>query len=89
MLLYSRDLPGGGMVMINGEQKGPSAYRGYISVERRSDPERRVGHQPPVIAEVSAATQISALRILYDIASDNLAIARGISKWETQRRVMS
>lgn len=47
MLLYSRDLPGGGVVMISGEQKGPSAYRGYISVERRRDPGRRVGHEPP------------------------------------------
>jgi hypothetical protein len=86
MLLYSRELPGGGLVMIEGMSDSPSSYHGCIRVERRADPKRRIGHEPPIIAEVSTGSQTSAFRMLYDVASDNVAIARGLIKWQSKRR---
>ena len=48
-----------------------------VLVERRGDRSRRAGHQPPVIHEDSWKAE-SGLSDLYRIASDNVAIARGL-----------
>ncbi|MBX6332770.1 MAG: hypothetical protein IRY91_13060 [Gemmatimonadaceae bacterium] len=87
VLLYSRELPGGGMVTIESlaVDSGKSC-RARISVERRSDPKRREGHTPPVIAEASAPSQAAAFKELYEIASDNVAVARGLIQWQARRR---
>jgi hypothetical protein len=115
VLLYSRELPGGGIVMIEAltshggggggggggaasegikgaeggggspGSKGSGFCRGRISVERRVDPKRREGHTPPVIAEVDAPSQAAVFQELYRIASDNVAIARGLIQWQARR----
>lgn len=84
--LYSRDLPGGGYVTIEVVPHSASTFRAQVCVERRSDPRRRVGHQPPVIAELTGATQASVFKALYEIASDNVAIARGLVQWQSKRK---
>ncbi len=86
VLLYSRELPGGGIVTIEALPEGSPSCHARVSVERRSDPKRREGHLPPVIAEARAATQASAFKELYQIASDNVAVARGLIQWQARRR---
>lgn len=84
-LLYSRELPGGGYVAIEVlDSEGPT-HRARLSVERRSDPQRRVGHYPPVIAEANGPSRAGVFTELFRIASDNVAIARGIMEWQTRR----
>ena len=46
----------------------------------------RHGHIPPVIAEASASSQAMAFKELYQIASDNVAIARGLIQWQARQR---
>jgi hypothetical protein len=87
--LYTRRLPGGGMVKIEvaptPAQPHPPDYQARVCVERRSDPKRREGHTPPVIAEAVAPTQALALAELFGIASDNVAVARGLIRWQAHR----
>jgi hypothetical protein len=86
VLLYSRDLPGGGIVRIESDTVDGPTIRAELTVERRTDPVRRVGHRPPVIAQASGPTRTSVLNELYAIASDNVAIARGLIRWQSARR---
>jgi hypothetical protein len=86
ILLYSRGLPGGGVVTIEAIAEQTPAVRARVSVERRIDPQRRDGHEPPVIAEAEAPTQSTAFKELYRIASDNVAVARGLIQWQARRR---
>jgi len=86
VLLYSRGLPGGGVVTIEAVSRETPEVRARVSVERRIDPQRRDGHAPPVIAEAKAATQSTAFKQLYQIASDNVAVARGLIKWQARKR---
>jgi hypothetical protein len=81
MRLYTRNLPGGGTVVIEDEAPGGrSSFRGWIVVERRTDPYRRSGHLPPIIAEATGASREDVFRQLYPIASDNVEIARALRK---------
>jgi hypothetical protein len=52
-------------------------------VERRSDPSRRDGHAPPVIASAEGASTHSVFRQLLEIASDNVAVARALLRWQS------
>ena len=93
-LLYTRELPGGGYVTIEtdaaadamDEQVAAVGVHARVSVERRGDPKRREGHTPPVIAEASGSTASDVLRELYEIARDNVAVARGLIQWQARRR---
>lgn len=84
-VLYSRELPGGGYVAIEVLDEDGRTHRARLSVERRSDPQRRVGHYPPVIAEAEGGTRAGVFTELFRIASDNVAIARGIMEWQARR----
>ncbi|HUO52747.1 MAG TPA: hypothetical protein VMT93_09520 [Gemmatimonadaceae bacterium] len=86
VLLYTRELPGGGMVTIEAQPEGTPSVQARVSVERRTDPKRREGHVPPVIAEARSSTQASAFKELYGIAADNVAVARGLIQWQARRR---
>ena len=81
-ILYHRELPGGGSVAIEALPSNGHACRARVRVERRCDPRRRAGHAPPVIAEASGDTLAVVLEQLYDIASDNVAIARELVRWQ-------
>ena len=85
-VLYTRELPGGGFVAIEALPSEGAVYRARVSVERRTDPARRSGHLPPVIAEAEGATRSTVFDDLFRIASDNVAVARGIRRWQSDRR---
>lgn len=87
-LLYSRDLPGGGRVTIEASSIGASdaaPCKARVIVERRRDPQRREGHSPPVIIEAEAPTRERVYQELVVIASDNVAVARGLIQWQSKR----
>jgi hypothetical protein len=83
--LYVRDLPGGGYVAIDlvtdalPEQGMPCCAR--VAVERRTTHDRRAGHEPPVIAEAQGESRSQVFGELYRVACDNVAVARGLLRW--------
>jgi hypothetical protein len=77
VLLYSRELPSGGFVMIEADAEA-GVHHAFLAVERRSDPSRRAGHEPPVIAEARGTSRATVFRELYAIARDNTAISRAL-----------
>lgn len=78
MLIYSRELPSGGFVMIEADNAEGGLHCAFLAVERRSDPSRRAGHEPPVIAEARGTSRATVFRELYAIARDNTAISRAL-----------
>ena len=78
MLLYSRELPSGGFVLIEADSAEGGLHHAFLAVERRSDPSRRAGHEPPVIAEARGTSRQIVFKELYAIARDNLAISRAL-----------
>lgn len=85
-VLYTRELPGGGFVAIESLASEDGVHRARISVERRNEMDRRDGHERPVIAELEGASRAAVFDELYRIAVDNVAIARGIMRWQAARR---
>lgn len=87
--LYRRDLPGGGFVAIeltkevDGNREIP---RTRVCVERRLDSARRAGHQCPIIADVDGDRSVTGFADLYNIAADNVAIARALLDWQRRPR---
>lgn len=86
-VLYMRELPGGGYVAIEAIPSEGPRYRARVSVERRADPARRAGHLPPIIAEAEGATRSIVFNDLYEIACNNVAVASGIRRWQSDRRL--
>jgi hypothetical protein len=78
VLLYSRELPFGGFVLIEADSAEGGLHHAFLAVERRSDPSRRAGHEPPVIAEARGPSRQIVFRELYAIARDNIAISRAL-----------
>jgi hypothetical protein len=87
-VLYSRDLPGGGYVIVDAGPAGGAAggHRARLVVERRAEPARRAGHAPPVIAQCEAPDADSAGDPLRGIAADNVRLALALRKWAHERR---
>jgi hypothetical protein len=77
---YTRELPGGGFVVIEGLPSAGRLVRARVVVERRADRQRRPGHVPPVIAEAEGATRDVVLEELRRVASDNVAVASAIRR---------
>jgi hypothetical protein len=82
-ILYTRELPGGGFVAID-SLSDSRGHHARLWVERRSDPTRRFGHLPPIIAECNEANADAALDKLRPIAADNLSLAQEIRRWQTR-----
>ncbi|HEV7994437.1 MAG TPA: hypothetical protein VGP25_21625 [Gemmatimonadaceae bacterium] len=85
---YHRLMPGGGYVEIEVEQvsTGESARpRGRLIVERRAESGRRLGHQPPVVAEVMHDDIDALIAELFQLAHDNAALARSLMQWQSAR----
>jgi hypothetical protein len=78
-ILYERPLPGGGYVHVQ-ETDGTDTgtHRVAVAVERRGDPSRRDGHQPPVIATAEGRSLSALVRRLLGIAADNVEVAKGL-----------
>ena len=85
--VYRRALPGGGYVAIDSspDATGDSGVKAQVLVERRSDPGRRVGHAPPVVAETEAADVEQAVGALSEIADNNVEVARALQRWQARR----
>jgi hypothetical protein len=81
VLLYSRELPSGGFVMIEADNAEGGLHHAFLAVERRSDPVRRAGHEPPVIAEARGTSRAIVFKELYAIARDNSAISHALLRW--------
>lgn len=77
-ILYQRELPGGGFVHVHEEAADEAVHRGHVAVERRTDPDRRDGHEPPIIAMAEGASAQSVIRQLLEVATDNVAIATAL-----------
>lgn len=78
-VLYERPLPGGGYVHVEEDaHEDTETHRARISVERRSDPARREGHEPPVIESFEGKSSPSVFQRLLSIARDNVEVARGL-----------
>jgi hypothetical protein len=60
--------------------------RGRVAVERRAPGERRGSQELPIIAEVERADVSTVFNELYQIACDNVAVARGLLSWQATRR---
>jgi hypothetical protein len=85
-VLFTRDLPGGGYVAIESLPPEAGVHRARVCVERRTDPDRRLGHVPPIIVTLEGGSPAELFEELYRIAVDNVEIARGILKWQAARR---
>ena len=85
-MLFTRELPGGGYVTIESLPSEGGVYRARVSVERRIDPERRLGHLAPTIVTLEGGSETELFEALYRIAVDNVEIARGIMRWQAERR---
>jgi hypothetical protein len=83
--LYSRELPGGGYVIIEELPPEGGLFRAQLTVERRTDPVRRDGHERPVIATAEGSSAQDVYRDLLQIASDNVEVARCILRWQARR----
>lgn len=78
-IVYQRELPGGGYVQLEEESlQDTETHRAHITVERRTDPTRRDGHEPPVIARAEGRSPQSVFGELFRIAQDNVAIAKAL-----------
>lgn len=83
--VYERSLPTGGYVRVDGYPLTSAHYRAVVRVERRGDPNRRFGHQPPVVAEADGASPEGVLDGLLAIAANNVALATAILRWQAAR----
>lgn len=78
-VVYQRELPGGGFVHVEQEDlANTQTRRAHVTVERRTDPTRRDGHEPPVIASAEGRSSQNVFGELLRIAQDNVAIAKGL-----------
>lgn len=78
-ILYQRELPGGGFVHVEEESLHTTdTHRAHVTVERRTDPNRRDGHEPPVIARAEGLSGQLPFGELLSIAQDNVAIAKAL-----------
>jgi hypothetical protein len=92
--LYRRELPGAGFVCIDVTDVADEASPGVpressrirVYVERRANEARRIGHEPPILAECEGDDSAPALGELYRMASDNVALARALLEWQTRRQ---
>ena len=90
--IYRRELPGAGYVAIDvttshdeGSGSGVMDSRIRVYVERRDSEERRIGHQPPLVAEFAGDQRAPEVGELYRLASDNAALARALLEWQGRR----
>ena len=85
MVIEATELPSA----VPGAEGTDSTYRASLCVERRTDPARRSGHSPPVVAEARGESTEALLESLYPIASDNVAVAQRILLWQAANRPAS
>lgn len=85
-ILYARPLTSGGYVAIEASQPAGAPYRACVYVERRTDPLRRDGHAPPVLAQYEGPTRLSVMHELYRVAADDALLEREMALLARPRR---
>jgi hypothetical protein len=88
--LYHRPMPGGGYVDVEMEvvhERGDAEglVRGRVTLERRAEQGRRVGHRAPVVAELTGNDVNEVMADLFRLACDNAALARSMMRWQAER----
>jgi hypothetical protein len=86
--LYHRPMPGGGYVDVEMDivrERGDATgrVRGRVILERRADHDRRIGHRPPVISEMTGDDVNDVMTELFRVACDNAALARSMMRWQS------
>ncbi|MGQ0539592.1 MAG: hypothetical protein ACT4R6_11630 [Gemmatimonadaceae bacterium] len=61
-------------------------HRAVVTVERRTDPTRRDGHTPPIVAVATGPSAQGVFRQLLEIAGDNIAIAKALLRSQADGR---
>jgi hypothetical protein len=92
--LYRRPMPGGGYVEVELEAARASVdgtsdsqrHRGRVVMERRADPARRFGHRAPVIVELVSDDRDELMSELFQLAQDNVALARSLLRLQSTRQ---
>ena len=84
--VYLRELPGGGYVAIevDRERADRELPRARVYLERRGRLDRRSGHPPIVLAEADGDERSPGFTELYQMATDNAAIARALLRLGTR-----
>jgi hypothetical protein len=57
-----------------------------LQVERRADPGRQGGGEPPLIAEARGASRDEVLTELQTLAADDAELARRLARWTAMQR---
>lgn len=86
LLVYRRDLPGGRIVMLTIDELPGGHVVGRLALERRTDPARRIGAEPPIMAEVRGPTRDNVLKALRVIAESDDELGRRLERWAAERR---
>lgn len=82
---YTRELPGGGYVIVEQVDSPSPRIRARVFVERRTDAGRRAGHTPPVVAEAEGDSRDELLEALREIAASNVEVATALRKWQKRK----
>ena len=72
--------------MLSVDELPGGDFAGRLALERRTDPARRVGAEPPIVAEVRGGSREEVLRLLRDIAESDAEIARRLERWTARRQ---
>jgi hypothetical protein len=84
-VIYRRRLATGGEVRIEATLTQAMMYRAEVRIERREDPARRAGHEPPPIATYEGPTKLSVMAELHRVAADDALIERAFARWRARR----
>ena len=86
LLVYRRDLPGGRSVMLSIDDLPDGTVVGRLALERRTDAARRIGAEPPIVAEVRGPSRDEVLQSLRLIAESDDELGRRLERWTAERR---
>lgn len=84
--VYRHDSPGGRIVIITVDERDPNDVVARLQVERRTDPERQGGGEPPLIAEARGTSREAVLAELRALADDDAELARRLARWTAMQR---
>lgn len=84
-VVYRRDYPGGGTIMVSVERVSPELLCGELRLDRRRDPSRTSTGMPPLLALVHGQSHDDVLRSLQALAEDDEEINALLVKWMKER----
>ncbi len=88
-IVYRRDYPGGGTIMVSIERVRDDLLCGELRLDRRRDPSRSSTGMPPLLALVHGHSHDDVLRSLQALAEDDEEINALLTKWMKERAASS